>query len=65
MRGSIQAFAYETDGNKGVTFGLVNVQLLDNDEELVIGGARVSAETEFENTEGAGDDSKSSDDVFA
>lgn len=53
-KASIQAFAYETDGNKGVTFGLVNVQLLDNDDELVIGGGRVSAESEFEAAEGEG-----------
>lgn len=64
-RASVQAFAYETGGNRGVTFGLINVQMLHDDEELVIGGSRVSAESEFEDTEGAGDDSKSSDDVFA
>lgn len=64
-KATLQAFAYENDGNKGVTFGLINVQLLDNDEELVIGGGRVSAESEFDAVEGAGDDSKSSDDVFA
>ena len=54
VKASIQAFAYETDGNKGVTFGLVNVQLLEDDEELVIGGGRVSAESEFEAAESDG-----------
>lgn len=48
VKASLQCFAYETDGNKGVTFGLVNVQLLDAGEELAIGGGRVSAESEFE-----------------
>lgn len=48
VKASIQVFGYETDGNKGVTFGLVNVQLLDDADELVIGGGRVSAESEFE-----------------
>lgn len=52
VKASIQAFGYETDGNKGVTFGLVNVQLLEDGEELVIGGGKVSAESEFE---GVGD----------
>lgn len=64
-RGTVQAYGYDVDGNKGVTFGLINVQLLDNGDELVIGGGRVSAESEFDAVEGAGDDSKSSDDVFA
>lgn len=57
-------YGYDTDGNKGVSFGLKNVQLLDNDEELALGGGRVSAETEFDAVEGAGDDSKSSDNLF-
>lgn len=63
-RMSIDVYGYDTDGNKGVSFGLKNVQLLDNDDELVVGGGRVSAESEFEDAEGAGDDSKSSDDMF-
>src|SRR5690606_35475791 len=61
---SIQAFGYDTDGNRGVTFGLINGQLRDNDDELVIGGGRVSAESEFEAAEGAGDDGKSTDNLF-
>lgn len=63
-RMSVQAFGYDTNGKKGVSFGLINVQLLDNDDELVIGGGRVSAESEFEAADGAGDDGKSSDDMF-
>ena len=57
-------YGYDVDGNKGVSFGLKNIQLLDNDDELVVGGGRVSAESEFEAVEGAGDDSKSSDALF-
>lgn len=52
VKGSVQVFAYDNDGNLGITFGLVNVQLLEDGEELVIGGGRVSAESEFE---GVGD----------
>jgi hypothetical protein len=63
VKASIQAFAYETDGNKGVTFGLVNVQLLDDADELVIGGGKVSAESEFD---GVGEDNagQSADKMF-
>lgn len=61
---TLDAFGYEAEGNKGVSFGLKNIQLLDNDDELSIGGGRVSAESEFEAVEGAGDDSKSSDSLF-
>lgn len=64
-KASIQAFAYDAKGNKGVSFGLQNVQLLDNDEPLAIGGSRVAAEAEFEAVEGAGDDGKSSEALFA
>lgn len=63
-RVSIQAFAYDQRGNKGVSFGLQNVQLLDQDDPLAVGGSRVSAESEFEAVEGAGDDAKSSDGLF-
>lgn len=53
---SVDAYGYEVDGNKGVTFGLGNVQLLQDDEELVIGGGRVSAESEFEGVGDTGSD---------
>jgi hypothetical protein len=64
VRASIQAFGYDTKGNKGVSFGLQNVQLLDHDDPLAIGGSRVSAEAEFDAVEGAGDETKSSDALF-
>lgn len=46
---SVRAFAYDVDGSKGVSLGLQNVQLLEDDERL--GGGRVSAESEFESAE--------------
>jgi hypothetical protein len=58
------AYGYEVDGNSGVSFGLKNIQLLDNDDELAVGGGAVSAETEFDAVEGAGDDNKSADSLF-
>ena len=48
---SLRAFAYDTNGNKGVSFGLQNVQILDNDEAW--GGMRARAEDEFEPVESA------------
>jgi hypothetical protein len=63
-RMTVDAYGYDVDGNKGVSFGLKNVQLLDNDDELVVGGSKVSAESEFDAVEGAGDDSKSADALF-
>lgn len=58
VKASMQAFSYDNDGNLGVTFGLVNVQLLEDGDELVIGGGRVGAESEFEGVgeEAAGGD---------
>lgn len=58
VKASVQAYAYEFEGNKGVSLGLVNVQLLDEAEELVIGGGRVSAESEFE---GVGEEASGKD----
>lgn len=50
--------------SKGVRLNLVNLQLLEDAEEIPLGSGRVSAETEFDAVEGAGDDSKSSDSLF-
>lgn len=63
-KASLQVFAYDTDGNLGVTFGLVNVQLLGGGEEIVIGGGRVGAESEFE---GVGEEAsgESADKMFS
>jgi hypothetical protein len=46
---SVRPFAYDTDGNKGVSLGLQNCQLLEDDDRL--GDGRVSAESEFESAE--------------
>jgi hypothetical protein len=64
----VQAYGYDKAGNKGVSLGLINVQLLDNDDELVVGGGRVNAESEFEAVEaveGAGSEGGSSDSMFS
>lgn len=42
---SIRAFTYDTNGNRGVAFGLNNVMMLYHDEPL---GGRARAEDEFE-----------------
>jgi hypothetical protein len=42
---SLRAFTYDTGTNKGVSFGLQNVQVLDHDEPL---NGRARAEDEFE-----------------
>jgi hypothetical protein len=62
---SCDAYGYEVDGNKGVSFGLQNIQLLDHDDPMEIGGSRVPAESQFDAVEGvSGNDDASSDNVF-
>ena len=46
FRDQVRAFAYEASGNRGVSFGLQNVQFLRNDEPL--GAGRVPANKVFE-----------------
>lgn len=61
---SLRPFVYDTNGNRGVSFGLQNVQLLDHDEAI---GGRAKAEDEFEPVEDAGADGgavDSADDIF-
>ena len=48
-RAQIRAFAYENAGNKGVSFGLQNVQKLRDDDPL--GGSRIPASKAFEAVE--------------
>lgn len=45
-RATVRAFAYDKAGNRGVAFGLQNVQKLADGEPL--GGSRIPAEKEFE-----------------
>lgn len=63
-RMTVDMFGYDVDGNKGVSCGLKNVQLLSHAEPLVIGGGKVAAESEFEAVEGAGEEGKSADALF-
>lgn len=49
-RASIRAFSYDTDGNRGVSFGLQAVQKLWDDEPLA-GAGKVNVENEFEPVE--------------
>jgi hypothetical protein len=44
VRASVSAFGYEAEGNKGISFGLNNVQFLRDGERI---DGRVSAEDEF------------------
>ena len=45
VRASVTAFAFDTDGNKGVSFGLNNLQKVRNGERI---DGRVAAENEFD-----------------
>lgn len=64
---SVNAFAYDTNGNKGVSFGLNNIMLLNHDDSL---GGRMKAEDEFESVgdyetaDGSGKQVKSIEDMF-
>ena len=46
FRAQVRAFAYDTAGNKGVSFGLQNVQKLRDDDPL--GNGRIPASKAFE-----------------
>lgn len=61
---SLRCFAYDVDGNRGVAFGLQNVQLLDHDTNIA---GRTRAEDEFEAVDvpaNADGSKKSADSVF-
>lgn len=51
-RAQVRAYAYENAGNKGVSFGLQNVQKLRDDDPLK--GGRPKASQAFTKVEGAG-----------
>ena len=51
-RAQVRAFAYENAGNRGVSFGLQNVQKLRDDEQL--GAGRCPANKAFEPVEDTG-----------
>lgn len=61
---SLRPFTYDVDGNRGVSLGLQNVQLLDHDANIA---GRTRAEDEFEAVEmpeGSDGKKKSADSVF-
>lgn len=59
-RASVTAFAYDTAGNKGVSFGLNNFQKLGEGERL---DNRVAAQNQFEAVGGDGDSEVSGTDL--
>lgn len=60
FRAQVQPFAYEKAANRGVSFGLRNIQKIRDDEAL--GGGRVSANKAFEPVAEAGG---SADSIFS
>lgn len=64
FRAQVRAYGYENRGNKGVSFGLQNVQKLRDDDP--IGGGRIPANKAFDAFAPAGGGSaKSGADIFA
>lgn len=57
FRAQVRAYAYEASGNRGVAFGLENIQKLRDDEPL--GGGRMPASKAFEAFGGGGTKSAS------
>lgn len=60
-RAQVNAFAYDTAGNRGVAFGLNNVQKLAEGEPL---GGRQPASAVFSKVEGDDEDNSSTDGLF-
>lgn len=63
-RATVRAFAYDTKGNRGVAFGLQNIQKIRDDEPL---GGRRRAEDDFEPLAGSEEDGEmptSAEDLF-
>lgn len=59
----IRAYAYDTKGNKGVTFWLENLQLLEHDDRF--GGGRARAEDVFQKETVAATTTEADDSFFA
>ncbi len=51
VRASVNAYAYDVDGGRGVSFGLNNVQFLDDGERIASGGSS-RPEGDFDDAEG-------------
>ncbi len=60
-RATLNAYAYDQKGNRGVSFGLGNIQKLRDGEPL---GGRTRPEDDFAPVEGAGSASKNATDLF-
>lgn len=61
IRASLSAYAYDVNGNKGVAFGLNNVQKLRDGERI---DGRMSADSEFEALESADTSGTDLDDLL-
>ena len=60
---SLNAFAYDSSGNRGVSFGLQNVQVLDHDEPI---GGRSRPEDDFESVaDESAEVNESADSIFS
>lgn len=61
VRATVNAYAFDVSGNRGVAFGLNNLQKLENGPRL--GQARTAAEKDFEEVDG--DDAAELDAMFS
>lgn len=60
-RATVRAFAYDNKGNKGVSFGLQNIQKVKDGDPL---GGRTKAADDFEPIQNSGGDDASADELF-
>lgn len=63
VRASLNAYGYDNSGNKGVSFGLNNMQFLDDGERIATGGGR-NPESDFDEVEGANVSEGDAADIF-
>ena len=61
-RAQVNAYGYDKAGNKGVAFGLQNVQKIKDDDP--IGNGRIPASKAFEPVEGAAEGAKTATSIF-
>ena len=62
FRAQVRAYAYDTKGNKGVAFGLQNVQKIKDDDP--IGSGRIPASKAFEPVGDVGEGAKTATSIF-
>lgn len=63
VRASVNAFTYDRSGNKGVSFGLNNMQFVADGERLAVGG-RSNANNDFDDVEGENVSEGAATDLF-